>query len=179
MCGAGTLAIEAALFAEGRAPNARRRFGAERWPSFGERDQKALEELRQAALTRPRKTRAALLASDRDPDAIELVKQNAKRAGVQLILSVADVREFQPLDPPGFVVTNPPYGGRAGGGGGGKQLKTFFHALGQNARTLHGHTLCYLAGSPDFESAFAMRPATTRAMYNGPIACELLTYHVR
>ncbi len=179
MCGAGTLAIEAALFAEGRAPNARRRFGAERWPSFGDRERAALEELRQTALARPRKPRAAIQASDRDPEAIESLKQNAKRAGVQLMVSVADVRDFQPLDPPGFVITNPPYGGRAGGGGGGKQLKSFFHAIGMNARTLHGHTLCYLAGSEDFESAFAMRPATTRALYNGPIPCELLTYHVR
>jgi 23S rRNA (guanine2445-N2)-methyltransferase / 23S rRNA (guanine2069-N7)-methyltransferase len=67
MCGAGTIAIEAALFAEGRAPNARRKFGAERWPSFGDRDRLALEELRQAALARPRKPRAAIYASDRDP----------------------------------------------------------------------------------------------------------------
>jgi len=179
MCGAGTIAIEAALLAEGRAPNARRRFGAERWPAFGAVERRELAELRAAALSRARRDRPPIFASDRDPEAVAATRENAKRAGVALELSEADVRERPPPAAVGFLVSNPPYGGREGGGGGGKQLKSFFHALGLASRGWHGWTLAFLAGAASFESAFGMRPAGRRRLYNGPIPCELLTYRVR
>ncbi|MHB8419582.1 MAG: THUMP domain-containing class I SAM-dependent RNA methyltransferase [Myxococcales bacterium] len=179
MCGAGTIAIEAALLAEGRAPNARRRFGAERWPAFGAAERQILGELREAALSRARRERPPIFAGDRDPEAVASARENAKRAGVALELREADARELAPPAPAGTLVSNPPYGGRAGGGGGGKQLKSFFHGLGLAARGWHGWTLAYLAGSEAFESAFGMRPTGRRKLYNGPIPCELLSYRVR
>ncbi len=36
-----------------------------------------------------------------------------------------------------------------------------------------------LAGGPEFESAFGLRPLHRRRLYNGPIECELLTYEPR
>ncbi len=179
MCGAGTIAIEAALLAAGRPPNARRRFGAERWPGFGATDRRALASLRAEALARPPREHPPIRACDRDPEAVEAARENARQAGVQLDLSVADARELGPSYPPGYVVTNPPYGGHAGGGGGQKQLKTFFHALGRNARGLSGHTLAFLTGSPAFESAFGMRPVGRRKLFNGPIPAQLLVYRVQ
>ena len=178
MCGAGTLAIEAALIAEGRAPNLRRRFGAERWPGFSAADREALRDLRAEAEARVRPARAPILASDRDPEAILAAKANAARAGVKIEFSEVDAREVAPLDPPGLLVANPPYGSRVGGTGGGKQLKTFFHALGERYRTFDGHTLAFLSGASAFESAFGMRPSSRRRLFNGPIPCELLVYRV-
>ncbi len=179
LCGSGTIAIEAALLAENRAPNARRRFGVERWPAFGDAERRLLAELRDGALSRVRRARPPIFASDRDAEALAATRANAKRAGVALEISEADVRELAPPAPAGLVVTNPPYGGKAGGGGGTKQLKSFFHSVGLASRRWHGWTMAFLAGSPAFESAFAMRPVGRRKLFNGPIPCELLTYQVR
>ncbi|MHB1843618.1 MAG: THUMP domain-containing class I SAM-dependent RNA methyltransferase [Deltaproteobacteria bacterium] len=176
MCGAGTIAIEAALLAARRAPNATRRFGAERWPSFGDAERQALARLREEAQARERKDAPPIFASDRDEAAIESARENARRAKVRVELTVADARELSPLSPAGFLVTNPPYGVREGAAGGQKQLKTYFHALGDRYRALHGHTLAFLAGAPSFESAFGMRPVSKKKLWNGPLECELLVY---
>ncbi len=178
MCGAGTIAIEAALLVAGRAPNVFRRFGAERWPAFGEADRRALATLREEARARVRRDGPPIFASDRDPEAVEAARQNARRAGVEIRFSVADARLLAPLDPPGLVASNPPYGGHEGGGGGLKQLKSFYHALGARLRQLSGHTLALLAGSPAFESAFGLRPVSRRALFNGPLPVTLLVYRI-
>jgi DNA-binding NtrC family response regulator len=62
--------------------------------------------------------------------------------------------------------------------GGRRQLKTFFWQLGQAWRALHGHRLAVLAGGPEFESAFGMRPISRRLLMNGPVRCVLLQYQV-
>ena len=36
-----------------------------------------------------------------------------------------------------------------------------------------------LAGGPEFEKAFGMRPLSKRRLWNGPIECELLTFEMR
>jgi putative N6-adenine-specific DNA methylase len=33
-----------------------------------------------------------------------------------------------------------------------------------------------LAGGPEFESAFGVRPTSRRPLWNGPVRCMLLTY---
>jgi len=178
MCGSGTLAIEAALISQNRPPNLERRFGCERWPSFGESQRESLDLLRAELRSRLRRQPAPIVACDWDSEAVEATRSNARAAGVKLEIREADARELAPLSPPGLVVANPPYGGRIGGGGGKKQLKSFYHALGERWKTLAGHDLAVLSGAPEFESAFGMRPRARRALFNGPLRCELLQYRV-
>ena len=178
MCGSGTLAIEAALIAQNRPPNLDRRFGCERWPSFDDSDRQVLLEMREALRAKLRKDPPPILASDRDPEAVEAAKRNAKAAQVRIEVREADARELTPLSPPGLIVANPPYGGRIGGGGGMKQLKSFYHALGARWRTLSGHTLAVLSGAEEFESAFGVKPKSRRVLFNGPLECELLVYRI-
>jgi len=179
LCGAGTLAIEGALIAARRAPNENRSFGAERWPTFDDAARSALAELRAEARAQVRSPPAPIHASDRDPDAVAATIANVRRAHLPIRVSEADARTILPMVPPGLVVANPPYGGRIGGGGGRKQLKTFYHQLGANFRGFAGHQLAFLAGSPDFESAFGLKPSGRRKLFNGPIECQLLHYRLR
>jgi putative N6-adenine-specific DNA methylase len=178
MCGSGTLAIEAALIAKNRAPGLNRAFGVERWPSFGPADRKLLGDLRVKAREAERPELPRIVGSDRDPEAIVAARANVHFAKVPVELFEKDAREIDPLVPPGFVVTNPPYGERLDGGG-RKQLKTFFWQLGQRWRTFEHHRIAVLAGGPEFESAFGLRPLHRRRLYNGPIECELLAYEPR
>ena len=175
MCGSGTIAVEAALIAQNHAPGVHRRLGIERWASFDATLRADLRRMRDEARRGVRRGAPPVIASDRDPEAVRATRVNVKRAGLPIQVAQADARALAPLDPPGFVVVNPPWGLRLDGGG-RKRLKTFFWQLGQAWRGLHGHRLAVLSGGPEFESAFGMRPASRRPLWNGPVRCVLLTY---
>ncbi len=175
LCGAGTLAIEAALIAKNRAPGLQRPFGIERWPSFDARQKEFLLDLRATARRHERAQIPLVRASDRDPEAVAATRVNVQRAGLSIDVLELDARGIAPLDPPGFIVANPPYGERLDAGG-KKSRKTFFWQLGQKWRAFAGHRLALLAGGPELESAFGLKPVSRRRLWNGPIPCELLIY---
>jgi 23S rRNA (guanine2445-N2)-methyltransferase / 23S rRNA (guanine2069-N7)-methyltransferase len=175
MCGSGTLAIEAALIAQHHAPGVHRPLGVERWASFDAGLRAELARLRDEARRGVRRGAPPVFASDRDPDAVRAAQVNVKRAGLPIQVRQADARQLAPLDPAGFVVANPPWGRRMEAGG-RRQLKTFFWQLGQAWRSLHGHRVAVLAGGPEFESAFGLRPRSRRPLWNGPVRCVLLQY---
>lgn len=177
MCGSGTLAVEAGLIAQNHAPGVHRRLGVERWASFDERQRAALREMREEARRGVRRGAPPVIASDRDPEALRACRVNVKRAGLPIEVRQADARQLAPLDPPGVVVVNPPWGKRLSGGG-RRQLKTFFWQIGQAWRGLHGHRIGVLAGGPEFESAFGARPVARRMLWNGPVKCMLLVYDI-
>ena len=141
MCGSGTIAIEAALIARGIAPGQRRLFGFGTWPSFEPGTWASVmaqaEQRMDAAADRPVPT---IVAADRDAGAVAATKANAKRAGVAGDLeirhaSISDLQTTKNGDAPaddGWLITNPPYGGRVGAGGG--DLRDLYAAIGQVAR---------------------------------------------
>ena len=172
LCGSGTIAIEAALFAARRPPNLDRRFACERDPE----DARILAGLRAELRVRIRKT-PPILATDRDADAVAATQANARAAKVELQVLQADARSIEPLGPPGQLLLNVPYGERLEAGG-KKPLKTFYHQVGESFRGLTGHRAAILSGSPDFESAFGIRPRGKRTIWNGPLKCGLYFYEL-
>jgi len=175
LCGSGTLAIEAALFASRRSPNMARKLACERWPRTAAEDGRTLQRLREELAQRTTAP-PPILASDRDAEAVEATRANARAAGVTLQIFAADAREIRPLARPGQLLLNIPYGERLGAGG-RKQLKTFYHQLGASLRRLEGHRAAILSGNEDFESAFGVRPSgPARALWNGPLRCKLYRY---
>jgi putative N6-adenine-specific DNA methylase len=177
VCGSGTLAIEAALFAARRAPNLRRRLASEGWPRTTAEDARILSRLREELAAREVMP-PPIMASDRDAAAVEATKANARAAGVPIAVSQSDARELQPLDPPGQLLLNVPYGERLEAGG-RKPLKTFYHQLGESIRELKGHRAAVLSGNEDFESAFGIRPrGPRRVLWNGPLRCSLYRYEL-
>jgi 23S rRNA G2445 N2-methylase RlmL len=124
------------------------------------------------AAIRPVGSGAPVFASDLDPNLVELTRANAKDAGVELVLETGDVRLLTPTEPPGFVVTNPPYGQRLDAD------RPFFRDMARALLALQGHRLAILAGSSDIEQAFNKKPDKWWALYNGNIECRLLTYRV-
>jgi putative N6-adenine-specific DNA methylase len=175
MCGSGTFPIEAALISCGRAPGlVRRRFGFERWPSFGDDARRAWEQARVQARERARDPRAIIAGADSDPAALEAATRNAAAAGLSRAVHfrLGDARELEPLAPPGFIAMNPPYGERLKPG----DLASLYRALGERARALRGHHIVVLAGNAQFEPAFGLAVAARRKLFNGPLACEALRY---
>ena len=112
-CGSGTIAIEAALISRRSAPGLARRFAVEAWPGL---PAGLLETTRAAAAAERRPAAAPILGRDRDAGAIRAAMDNAERAGVSadVCFERATISALEPAAPPGWVVTNPPYGARIG-----------------------------------------------------------------
>jgi putative N6-adenine-specific DNA methylase len=152
----------------------RKRFGFERWASHDDAERRAMSTMREQARDAVVREGPPVLACDVDPRAVELARENARSAGVELVFQRQDVRDLAPLEPAGFVVSNPPYGER---------LAVDASLYGDLARALSGmagHTAALLAGTPGIPQA--MRRALKREpdrwwlLYNGPIECRLLVY---
>jgi putative N6-adenine-specific DNA methylase len=116
LCGAGTIAIEAARLAR-RMPACLedRPFAFQAWPSF---QPGTWASVRGEATSRVLPSAGvAIVASDRDPAAVAAAKANARRAGVADDIEVrqADASTFTSDEPAGWLVTNPPYGRRLSG----------------------------------------------------------------
>jgi putative N6-adenine-specific DNA methylase len=152
LCGAGTIAIEAALLARRMAPGRRRPFAFERWPSFeGATWSRVKHEAEAKVLSH---APAPILGSDRDAGAIEASRANAERADVAG--DIGFVRQaLSEFAPPagvhGWVVTNPPWGVRVGEGG---ALRDLYAAFGRILRErAAGWTAVMLSADRRLEAA--------------------------
>jgi putative N6-adenine-specific DNA methylase len=122
LCGSGTIAIEAALFARDIAPGlataARepRDFAFTRWPGHDTTTWSTLiEDARDRILER---CSHPITASDRAAAAIRAAQSNAARAGVEndVEIKVQPLSDIHAPASTGYVITNPPYGVRVGSG---------------------------------------------------------------
>jgi 23S rRNA (guanine2445-N2)-methyltransferase len=175
MCGAGTLAIEAATWARRIAPGlGHSRFGFERWADHDGAAKEGMARLRQEArdTARERHDSPDVRAYDLDERALANTRENARAAGVDLVVERRDARSIAPLVPAGTVVTNPPYGERL------QAELDLFDGLARSLRGLHGHTVALLAGAPEIGRAMGREPDRWWALYNGPIECRLLVYSI-
>jgi putative N6-adenine-specific DNA methylase len=111
MCGSGTIVLEAALAAIGRAPGLDRHFSFER---FIGHDAAAWEKLREDARAQERPRALPFVGSDADPAQIETALRNAERAGVHELVrfEVVTLASVKPRSPRGLLATNAPYGRR-------------------------------------------------------------------
>jgi putative N6-adenine-specific DNA methylase len=129
-CGAGTIAIEAALLARKIPPGIKRRFAFMDWPNF---DAGMWEELLAGAEVAPKIRGPKIIASDRDAGAIQAAQANAERAGMAggIEFSCRPISAIDPPERPGWVVTNPPYGVRLGTN---KDLRKLYAQFGKVLR---------------------------------------------
>lgn len=129
-CGAGTIPIEAALWARNIAPGKARRFAFMAWPDF---TPDVWEATLAAAIAAERPDAPLILASDRDAGAMRAAEANAVRAGVAGDIAFACQAVSAILPPPetGWVVTNPPYGVRVSAN---KDLRNLYAQFGNVLR---------------------------------------------
>lgn len=172
-CGSGTIPIEAALIAKNRAPGGNRDFAAMAWPGF---DRRIWDEAREEARSREFHGDYRIFASDIDPKAVALAKENARRAGVEDVVcfEVADAAGFARQTERGILVTNPPYGERLGER---SEAETIYAAFGQALHGTPNWKLNILSAHPDFERCFGRTADKKRKLYNGMIQCNLYMYH--
>ena len=126
MCGSGTFVIEAAERAAGLQAGRARSFAFEQFAGF---DATAFAGMHNA--NRRGAPQVRFTGSDRDQGVIAMAQANARRAGVDDLVSFATgpAGDITPPDgPPGLVIVNPPYGARIGNK---KALYPVYGRLGQ------------------------------------------------
>jgi putative N6-adenine-specific DNA methylase len=177
MCGSGTLAIEAALIALGRAPGLlRSNYGFMHLKGFDESSWKVLR----------RKTRAAskdqsngrIIATDISQQAVESAKKNAMTAGVDRFIEfgVCDFSETPVPNGGGVVLLNPEYGERMGEM---ERLKEVYKSVGDFFKKRCQGCGGYLfTGNLDLAKKVGLRTKRKIPFFNGPIECRLLEYEL-
>lgn len=173
-CGTGTLLVEAAFIALGRAPGLTRSFAMEAWPCV---PHEALRQIRVEARQRYEegsKRELHIAGSDIDPEAIELARRHVKQAGLagRIHLEVKDLRDVTLTGEPGVFVANPPYGERLDNI---RAAHVIARQLGKLQSRNPGWTLCAFSADMGFEREYGRRATRRRRYYNGRIECE---YHI-
>ena len=177
MCGAGTLLTEAAAMALDVAPGLLRpRWGFSGWRGH---DQRLWERLLGEAHNRRsagRDNPTALFGADASDHMIEVASGNAKALGLEGAIRWArrGVEEARPPagQPPGVVVTNPPYGERLGEE---TELFELYATLGDRLRQRFlGWTAYVITAHGPLVPALGLKPRRRHVIHNGPIECRWL-----
>jgi putative N6-adenine-specific DNA methylase len=215
-CGAGTIAIEAAMYAWDMAPGLGRRFALS---DLALGNSKIEQSVRGELLQRVDFSRTIRInGSDADSRAVSLAKTNARRAydiargggageeeqtGIRLpalpgfrTLAAKDASDPCPekpsenrptaassitppsmtsssMTPPGFIITNPPYGRRLGEPGSAERT---YGEMAELARGFPGWKLGVISDHPGFESHFGRKADSVREITNGAIPSYFYEY---
>ena len=176
MCGSGTLLVEAAAMARGRAPGLKRAFGFEMLAGFDAALWKRLRE--EAAQPAPRGAKLALYASDGDAGALNATRRNLAAAGVERWVRVeqCDVLERAAPAEEGVVVANPPYGERSSSA---MALERFYPKLGEVLKKNFAGWRCHLLTADlRLPKLVRLKPARRVPLYNGALECRLYEFDI-
>ena len=114
MCGSGTILVEAAQILAGIPPGARRSFAFEKFHDF---DADAWLAIKGSFKPAPLPASPTIFGSDISGDMIVMTRNNLRNAGIlfEVPLKQIEAQEVKPpVDVPGIMLTNPPYGERIG-----------------------------------------------------------------
>ena len=173
MCGGGTLLIEAAAMARGRAPGAKRGFGFEKLKAF---EAKLWEGVRH----RPthEQSSPALYGSDNDPKALGTSRRNLAQAGLErwVKLEQCDILARAAPAPSGVMVANPPYGERMGSEA---ELAAFYPKLGDALKRNFAGWRCYFFSADlRLPKLIRLQPTRRTPLWNGAIECRLYEFKI-
>ncbi len=168
MCGSGTISIEAAMMMANIAPGVSRSFAAENFDYISKEIwQRAREKARDSVI----KTEFETYASDIDPSAVALTKENCRRAGVAGIVKAFErnALEITTGGRRGTIVCNPPYGERLLTKSEADEL---YRNMGRHFKTLDNWQIYIITSNEEFERLYGRRADKVRKLYNGMIKCN-------
>ena len=177
MCGSGTLAIEAALIATGRAPGLLRdNFAFMHVRGF---DSEAWLRMRaDAKKSARRRFDGSIIASDISADAIVAARKNATAAGVDHLIEfhVGDFATSPVPDGGGVVVLNPEYGARLGDA---IKLESIYSAIGDFFKQRCSDYVGYVfTGNLQLAKRVGLKARRRIPLFNSTIDCRLLEYEL-
>ncbi len=176
MCGGGTLLVEAAAMARGRAPGLRRGFGFEKLAAH---NAKLWQKLREDAAKPSKQSQPIrLYGSDNDPRALAVARRSLAEAGVErwVTLEQCDVLARRAPGESGVLVANPPYGERIGSEA---ELTEFYPKLGDTLKKNFAGWRSYIF-TADLRLPKLIRLDASRRtpLFNGALECRLYEFRI-
>ena len=175
MCGSGTLVIEAALIAQNRIPGLlRQAYSLQSLAGYKSAELRTLQAQARRNARPDRKIR--LIATDIDPQMIQVAKENAVRAEVDDVIEfvTCDFAETPVPEGGGVMFCNPEYGVRLGEE---EELKITYRRFGDFLKqSATGYEAFIFSGNRNLLKEVGLRPARRWHFDNGGIACELAAY---
>ena len=175
MCGGGTLLVEAAAMARGRAPGARRSFGFENLCAF---DSRTWEAVKGEEKKKEKQADLRLFGSDTDPKALNAARRNLAEAGIErwVQLERSDILERSAPAPGGVMVANPPYGERIGTA---EELASFYPKLGDALKKKFAGWRCYFfTADLRLPKLIRLEPSARTPLWNGALECRLYEFEM-
>jgi putative N6-adenine-specific DNA methylase len=179
-CGSGTIVIEAATIASGRAPGLNRRFAFERLKGF---DSHAWRTLKDAARAGVRDdARAVLRGSDISTRIVEQATENARLAGLEpwladgrLAFASCDARQVEPPADHGLIVSNPPYGEQSAPRS--ATVPRMMADVGNRLKqAFAGWDAWLLTSDRDLPRQMRLQETRKPVLYNGPLECRFFRF---
>ncbi|MFL6675538.1 MAG: class I SAM-dependent RNA methyltransferase [Massilia sp.] len=182
MCGSGTILVEAAQMVQGIPPGARRRFAFEQFRDF---DRAGWQEMKAAIKPNPLPTEPTIFGSDISGDMVAMTRHNLKVAGVlfEVPLKQIEAQEVRPpVEQPGLLLTNPPYGERIGVRGDStvpqdEMAVQFYQALGTTLKQrFAGWTVYLFTADLSLPKLLRLKESRKTPFFNGALECRLFRF---
>ncbi|MCC6276740.1 MAG: RNA methyltransferase [Oligoflexia bacterium] len=177
-CGSGTFCLEGGLRALNIGPGTlKERFGFQKWKTY---QSDAFDEClstchEQELIQLPR----PIFGFDKDQRVIAAAEKNSKLSALHNLVkfkhqALKDL-EGPPVDGPGLIIANPPYGERLSEI---EELKDLYSFLGRLYRTkFKGWRMAVLTSERSLMDCLDLKPAKSYRVFNGSIPCFFEIFH--
>ena len=181
-CGSGTIVIEAASIAAGRAPGLNRRFAFERLKGFDSHAWRRLKDTARSAVDDA--AAATLVGSDISTRVVDQAIANAKLAGLQawlddgrLRFEAIDARVAYPAADTGMIVTNPPYGEQSAPRS--ASVPDMMRNVGDRLKQqFAGWEAWFLTSDRALPKQMRLQETRKTVLFNGPIECRFFRFEL-
>lgn len=177
MCGAGTIAIEAALWANNIPPGYYRNdFGFMRWHNF---DEKLYDTVYESSISKIKNDKVEIIANDIDLPTLKKAVTNTKNAKVDDVINCTNFSFFdmQPTRGGGVVILNPPYGERIPLPE--DETVRMYKEIGNKLKKdFKGFNAWIITSSPEAVKSIGLRPSRRIHLFNGSLECRYLKFEL-
>lgn len=176
MCGSGTLLIEAALIANNFPPGMYRKdFGFMHWNDF---DTELWESVKQEAMDEQTEFEYKILGSDISPKNLSSAHANIKSAKLHkdIVLQVSAFENLKPpINEPGIIVMNPPYGERIRP----NDIIGLYRSIGDTLKqSFTGYNAWIISSDQTAIRFIGLKPTQKFIVWNGPLECKFEKFEV-
>ncbi len=172
MCGSGTIAIEAAMLANGIYPgNIRQNFAFRSWRSF---DAELFDRMKsEVHASNPKPVKIS--ASDISRRNIDIAYKNAEAAGVGSLIDfkISDFKVLEPTSEKSFLLFNPPYGERMT-----PEDSNFYEMIGDRLKHRYSQATVWIISTPQCLKSIGLRPSRKIPILNGSLECSFRKYEL-
>lgn len=175
MCGAGTIAIEAALWANNIPPGYYRSdFTFMRWRNY---DEKLYETIYDSSINKIKENEVNIIANDIEEDTYKKAIINTQNAKVDDAVTCVNQSFFDlmPKRGGGVVILNPPYGERLPV----PEIEKMYKEIGNKLKKdFQNYNAWIITSSPEAIKSIGLRPSRKIHIYNGSLECRYLKFEL-